>query len=68
MLEYSERQIFTGILVFTIGPPENPRDHIMAASKAMGNGDWKNACDYVISIKVWNLLPNPEKIKEMLAS
>ena len=40
----------------------------MAASKAMGNGDWKNASDYVISIKVWNLLPNAEKIKEMLAS
>jgi translation initiation factor 3 subunit C len=59
MLEYHERQIFTG-------PPENTRDHVMQASKALAAGEWKKAADYITSIKIWDLLPKSAEIKKML--
>ncbi|CAK4031896.1 eukaryotic translation initiation factor 3 subunit C [Lecanosticta acicola] len=59
MLEYHERQIFTG-------PPENTRDHVMQASKALAAGEWKKAAEFIISIKIWDLLPKAAEIKEML--
>ena len=59
MLEYHERQIFTG-------PPENTRDHVMQASKALAAGEWEKAASYISSIKIWDLMKEPEKIKEML--
>jgi translation initiation factor 3 subunit C len=61
MLEYSDRQAFTG-------PPENTRDHIVAAAKAMSTGNWKTATSYIHSINVWSMLPNAEKVKEMTAT
>ncbi|KAK4232172.1 eukaryotic translation initiation factor 3 subunit 8 N-terminus-domain-containing protein [Podospora fimiseda] len=60
MLEYHERQIFTG-------PPENTRDHVMQASKALAAGEWKKATDFIHSIKIWELMPGAEDIKTMLA-
>ncbi|KAI9719813.1 MAG: Translation initiation factor 3 subunit c [Candelaria pacifica] len=60
MLEYHERQIFTG-------PPENTRDHVMQASRALAAGEWKKSSDFVHSIKIWDLMSEPEKIKEMLS-
>lgn len=59
MLEYHERQIFTG-------PPENTRDHVMQASKALAQGEWRKAADFIIAIKIWDLLPQAQKIKTML--
>ncbi|KAF4553647.1 Eukaryotic translation initiation factor 3 subunit C [Elsinoe fawcettii] len=59
MLEYHERQIFTG-------PPENTRDHVMQASKALAQGEWKKAAEFITSIKIWDLLPQAAKIKAML--
>lgn len=59
MLDYHERQVFCG-------PPENTRDHIMQAAKALQRGDWEGARDLVCAIKIWSLLPNPEAIKAML--
>jgi translation initiation factor 3 subunit C len=59
LLDYHERQVFTG-------PPETTRDHIMQAAKALLNGDWTNSRDLLLSIKIWSLMANPEKIKEML--
>lgn len=59
MLEYHERQIFTG-------PPENTRDHVMQASKALAAGEWQKAVDFIAAIKIWDLMKEPEKIKEML--
>ncbi|TKX20642.1 eukaryotic translation initiation factor 3 subunit C [Elsinoe australis] len=59
MLEYHERQIFTG-------PPENTRDHVMQASKALAQGEWKKATEFIISIKIWELVPQANKIKTML--
>ncbi|KNG49610.1 eukaryotic translation initiation factor 3 subunit c [Stemphylium lycopersici] len=61
LLEYHERQIFTG-------PPENTRDHVMQASKALSAGEWKKAADFINSIKIWELMANSEKIKEMLSA
>ncbi|KAK4186613.1 eukaryotic translation initiation factor 3 subunit 8 N-terminus-domain-containing protein [Podospora australis] len=60
MLEYHERQIFTG-------PPENTRDHVMQASKALAAGEWKKATHFIHSIKIWDLMPSAEDIKVMLA-
>uniref|UniRef100_A0A8R1E1B5 Eukaryotic translation initiation factor 3 subunit C n=1 Tax=Caenorhabditis japonica TaxID=281687 RepID=A0A8R1E1B5_CAEJA len=52
------------------GPPENTREHVVAASKAMLNGDWKKCQDYIVNEKmnqkVWNLFHNAEPVKEMV--
>lgn len=60
MLEYHERQIFTG-------PPENTRDHVMQASKALAAGEWQKAIEFIHSIKIWELMSKPEAIKSMLS-
>lgn len=60
MLEYHERQIFTG-------PPENTRDHVMQASKALAAGEWKKSTAFIHSIKIWDLMPNTDEIKTMLS-
>ncbi|GAM91470.1 hypothetical protein ANO11243_095210 [Dothideomycetidae sp. 11243] len=60
MLEYHERQIFTG-------PPENTRDHVMQASKALAQGEWKKSTELITSIKIWDLVPQADKIKTMLS-
>lgn len=61
LLEYHERQIFTG-------PPENTRDHVMQASKALSAGEWQKAAHYINSIKIWELLADADKIKAMLSA
>jgi translation initiation factor 3 subunit C len=60
-LEYNERQVF-------IGPPENTRDHVMQASKALSQGDWKKSRSLIERIKVWDLMGKDESehIKTML--
>lgn len=60
LLEYYERQIFTG-------PPENTRDHVMQASKALAAGDWKRSSELINAIKIWDLMPQAAKIKTSLA-
>lgn len=59
LLEFHERQIFTG-------PPENIRDHIMQASKTLAAGEWRKSSDLINSIKIWELIAEPERIKQML--
>ncbi|OCL10869.1 eukaryotic translation initiation factor 3 subunit C [Glonium stellatum] len=61
LLEYHERQIFTG-------PPENTRDHVMQASKALAAGEWRKSADFINSIKIWELMANSAKIKDMLSA
>lgn len=58
MLDYNERQVF-------LGPPENTRDHIMQASKALSAGEWERCRELIQAIKIWDLLPDAS-IKEML--
>ena len=44
-LRNSERQAL-------VGPPESMREHVVAASKAMRNGDWKKTRDLIINDKM----------------
>ncbi|KIM23039.1 hypothetical protein M408DRAFT_332606, partial [Serendipita vermifera MAFF 305830] len=50
LLDHANRQVFNG-------PPENTRDHIMQASKALQDGEWQRARDLIQSIAIWNLMP-----------
>ncbi|KAI8983873.1 eukaryotic translation initiation factor 3 subunit 8 N-terminus-domain-containing protein [Pilobolus umbonatus] len=59
LLDYNERQAF-------IGPPENTRDHIMSAAKALASGEWEKAKEYILAIKVWDLMTETDQIKDML--
>ncbi|KAJ5804857.1 Eukaryotic translation initiation factor 3 subunit C [Penicillium riverlandense] len=61
MLDYNERQVFTG-------PPENTRDGVIMSAKFLAAGDWKKAAEMLSSIKIWDLMPQPEKVKEMLSA
>ncbi len=56
------KQIFTG-------PPENTKEHIMAAAKCMVSGDWQKASHYILDMDVWKLIPNDggAKVKAMLS-
>ncbi|XP_070572268.1 eukaryotic translation initiation factor 3 subunit C-like [Ptychodera flava] len=62
-LRLSERQAL-------LGPPESMREHVVAASKAMKNGDWKGCRDFLINekmnAKVWNLFPEKERVKKLI--
>ena len=60
-MQLYNRQIFTG-------PPENTREHVLAAAKCMLAGDWSHACENILSLEVWNLIPGDggEKVKQML--
>lgn len=60
LLDFADRQVFTG-------PPESTRDHIMQASKALQDGRWEQCRDLIQGIKIWDLMPEVESVKEMLA-
>ena len=45
VLRVSERQPL-------VGPPESMREHVVAASKAMKNGDWKDCKNFLINDKM----------------
>ena len=60
MLDYTDRLVFSG-------PPENTRDHIMQASRALQNGDWKACTALVESIKIWKLLADKDTVLQRLS-
>lgn len=51
--------------VFT-GPPESVRDHIMAAARALGRGDWEKAYHFITALKMWAVMPDREAVMAML--
>ena len=53
LVDNYERQTFNG-------PPENVRDHIMAATRCLLNGEWRKAKDHILGLEVWQLLPGAE--------
>lgn len=50
-----------------MGPPDNTRDYIIKASKALESGEWERARDLIDSIKIWQLLDNADEVRTMLA-
>merc|ERR1719158_1049745 len=56
-LEHLERQAFAG-------PPENTRDMVMHASKALMRGDWSKCAKIIFERKCWSMLPDADKVKE----
>ncbi|XP_063219969.1 eukaryotic translation initiation factor 3 subunit C [Bacillus rossius redtenbacheri] len=62
-LRSSERQSL-------VGPPESMREHVVAASKAMRNGNWLACKTFIINekmnAKVWDLFHQADKVREML--
>lgn len=60
MMDYTDRLVFSG-------PPENTRDHVMQASKALQNGEWKACQELIESIKIWKLIPDKDAVLKRLA-
>lgn len=59
MLDFTDRQVFSG-------PAESTRDHIMSASKALQNGDWKESQSLIAEIKIWKLMVGSDEVIAML--
>ncbi|CAH8850741.1 unnamed protein product [Trichobilharzia szidati] len=53
-----------------VGPPETPRDHVLAAAKAMRYGNWKACTNFIINpkmdAKIWDLLFESGRVKKNL--
>ncbi|KAG7197132.1 hypothetical protein KM043_007219 [Ampulex compressa] len=62
-LRSSERQSL-------VGPPESMREHVVAAAKAMRNGNWFACNNFIINekmnAKVWDLFYQADKVRDML--
>eukprot|EP00741_Cyanophora_paradoxa_P004984 tig00000842_g4832.t1 len=48
------------------GPPENIRDHIVAATRALGKGDWKKCYELITKLPIWRLVQNADTVKANL--
>jgi translation initiation factor 3 subunit C len=60
LLDMAERSAFDGL-------PENNRDHVIKAARALQAGDWTRSKELLLSAKIWNLIDKSAEIKEMLA-
>ncbi|XP_044260087.1 eukaryotic translation initiation factor 3 subunit C [Tribolium madens] len=62
-LRSSERQSL-------VGPPESMREHVVAAAKAMRNGNWSACNTFIINekmnAKVWDLFYQADSVRAML--
>lgn len=60
LLDVAERSAFDGL-------PENTRDHVIKAARALQIGDWTRSKELLLSAKIWNLIDDTEGIKTMLS-
>jgi translation initiation factor 3 subunit C len=60
LLDMAERSAFDGL-------PENNRDHVIKAARALQAGDWERSKELLLSAKIWNLFDKSAEIKEMLS-
>ncbi|CAM9877855.1 unnamed protein product, partial [Phaeothamnion confervicola] len=61
-LDIYNRQVFTG-------PPENIRDHVIAAAKCLMSGEWQKCSELLLGLDVWGLVPGEgaaARVKAML--
>lgn len=49
-----------------LAPPENTRETIVFASKALLRGDWRECHNLISSLKVWSLVPDKDSMLAML--
>ncbi|KAH9306168.1 hypothetical protein KI387_010572, partial [Taxus chinensis] len=59
ILEINEKQTFTG-------PPENVKDHVMAATRALSKGNWEKAYEVIASLDTWKLFREKDKVVDMM--
>ncbi|ETO76956.1 hypothetical protein F444_07828 [Phytophthora nicotianae P1976] len=62
LLEFHERLVFEG-------PPENPRDHVVAAAKLLAQGSWRKSAELLVGLPVWDLFPGAnvtQRVKAMV--
>ncbi|KAG3171655.1 Eukaryotic translation initiation factor 3 subunit C [Phytophthora idaei] len=62
LLEFHERLVFEG-------PPENPRDHVVAAAKLLAQGSWRKSAELLVDLPVWDLFPGvnvTQRVKAMV--
>ena len=48
------------------GPPDNARDYIVAAAIHLTSGDWREAYDCLMELKMWSLFPHADAVKKLL--
>jgi len=50
-----------------VGPPENTKEHINAAYRALSSGDWEECYNVLLGLEdIWSMIPESESVKEML--
>lgn len=62
LLAFHERLVFQG-------PPENPREHVVAAAKLLAQGSWKKCAELLVGLTVWDLFPGAgvsTKVREIV--
>jgi hypothetical protein len=59
LFDHHQKQAFNG-------PPENTRDNVMAATKALQVGDWKKCVHHVNRLRMWDLMRGAEECKELM--
>jgi translation initiation factor 3 subunit C len=59
ILDAHDRNLFNG-------PPENTREFVVAAAKALANGNWRECERYMMNVRIWDMLPNPEAVRMMI--
>lgn len=73
-IEYTSRQMNRGFLRLYdhydkqtfFGHPETTRDHVIAAARALAQGNWKRCADLILNLGLWDLVPNSESVKSHL--